>query len=381
MAYELFKEKHHLFRKSVRQFVEREIIPHIETWEKNCAFDLEIFKKLGERGYLGLPYPSEYGGGDKDIIYELIFVEEIARAGSGGVTQSIMTQTTLGTPLLNSLGTHDQKIKYLMPALKGEKITAWAITEPDAGSDIAGIRTSAHRDGEHYVINGTKVFITSGAIADQITLAAKTDMSAGHRGISIFIIERDMPGFEVVKKLKKMGNHPAGTAELLFQEVRVPRENLLGEEGKGFYGIMEVMDRDRILGAAMAAVRAQTALDLSLSFARSTKLAEKSISKHQAIAHKLVEMSTEIELTRQLIYYCAAKHNEGKDCRKEISMVKWYSGEMNNRVCLHALQIHKNLGCIMGYPMERVFRDSRAGTIAGGSTEIMKEVVSRYLEL
>jgi len=381
MAYELFNEEHHLLRQSIRSFVNTEIVPNIEAWEEDEGFDPGIFKKLGKLGYLGIPYPSEYGGGNKDLMSEMVFVEEIARAGSGGLTASIMVHITMATALINTLGSHEQKVKYLVPAIKGERIGAFAITEPNAGSDIANIQTFARKDGGDYVINGTKMYITNGAIADQISLAAKTDRSAGHRGISIFIIEKGMPGFEVMRKLKKMGQHPAGTSELALKDVRVPRENLLGEEGKGFYTIMKVMERDRIISGAMATVRAETALQLTISFAKSKMAFGKPIASYQAVAHKLVEMATEIELTRQLTYYCAAKYNEGKDCRKQIAMVKWYAAEMNNRVCLQALQIHQDLGCTKGYPIERIFRDSRVGTFVGGATEIMKELVAKLMEL
>lgn len=381
MAYELFNDEHNTLRNEIRSFVKTEITPHIEAWEADEAFDLGIFRKLGKLGYLGIPFPSEYGGGSKDVISEMVFVEEIARAGSGGLTASIMVHTTMATPLINALGSHEQKVKYLVPAIKGERIGAIGITEPNAGSDIAGIQTFARRDRENYIINGTKMYITNGAIADQICLVAKTDRSAGHRGISLFIIEKGMPGFEVMRKLKKMGQHTAGTAELALKDVCVPNENLLGEEGKGFYGIMKMMERDRVMAAAMATVRAETALQLTISFSKSKMAFGKTIAKNQAVAHKLVEMATEIELTRQLTYYCAAKYNEGKDCRKQIAMVKWYAAEMNNRICLQALQIHQDLGCTKGYPIERIFRDSRVGTFVGGTTEIMKEVAVKLLEL
>jgi acyl-CoA dehydrogenase len=380
MAYDLFNEEHLLLRQEIRKFVDKEIIPNVEKWEENEAYDTGIFKKMGELGYLGLRYPSEYGGVNKDIISELLFTEEIARAGSGGLTASIMVHTTMATPLIDSLGSHEQKLKYLVPAIKGEKIGAIGISEPNAGSDIAGIQTFARGDGEDYVINGTKLYITSGTFADQITLAAKTDPSAGHKGISLFIIEKGMPGFESMK-LKKMGQHPAGTAELSLKDVRVPRENLLGEEGKGFYAIMKMMERDRIISAAMATTRAQIALDHTISFAKSNVAYSKPIAHSQAVAHKLVEMATEIEATRQLTYYCTARYNEGKDCRKEIAMVKWFAAEMNNRVCYQAIQICRDFGYRKGALIERIVRDSRVGTILGGSTEIMKEIVARLMEL
>lgn len=380
MAYDLFSEEHVLLRQDIRRFVEREILPNIEKWEEDAAYDTGIFRKMGELGYLGLRYPSEYGGGDKDIISELLFTEEIARAGSGGLTASIMVHITMGTALIHGLGTEAQKLKYLVPAIKGEKIGAIGISEPNAGSDIAGIETFARRDGADYVISGTKLYITSGTFADQITLAAKTDLSAGHKGISLFIIEKGMPGFEAMK-LKKLGQHPAGTAELVLKDVRVPRENLLGEEGKGFYAIMKMMDRDRIISAAMATTRAQTALDQAILFAKSHMAYGKPISKSQAVAHKLVEMATEIEAARQLTYYCTARYNEGKDCRKEIAMVKWFAAEMNTRVCYQAIQIHRDLGYQKGALIERLVRDSRAGTILGGTTEIMKEIVAGLMDL
>lgn len=380
MAYDLFNEEHILLRQEIRGFVDKEIRPNIDKWEREESYDTGIFRKMGELGYLGLRYPTEYGGSNKDIISELIFTEEIARAESGGLTASIMVHVTMATALINSLGTHEQKLKYLVPAIKGEKKGAIGITEPNAGSDMAGIQTYARRDGEDYVINGTKLYITSGTFADQITLAAKTNLSAGHKGISLFIIEKEMPGFEAIK-LKKMGQHPAGTAELVLNDVRVPRQNLLGEEGKGFYAIMKMMDRDRIVSAAMATTRAESALNYTISFAKSHLSNGKPIARAQAVAHKLAEMATEIEVTRQFTYYCAARYNEGKDCRKEIAMLKWFAAEMNTRVCHQATQIHGDFGYERGLPIERIVRDSRGGTILGGTTEIMKEIVIGHMDL
>ena len=381
MAYELFNDEHHLWRHSMRDFVNKEIVPNVEAWEEAEEFDPELFKKLGEMGYLGIAFPLEYGGGNKDFIFEMILCEELSRAGSSGLAASIMVHITMATQLINVLGNHEQKIKYLIPAIKGERIGAFAITEPNAGSDIGNIQTFACPDRGDYVINGTKMYITNGTIANQISLAAKTDRSAGYKGISIFIIERGVPGFEVVQKLKKMGHHTGQTAELAFKDVRVPRENLLGDEGKGFYGIMKVMERDRIISAAMSAVRAEKVLQLTISFSKSQHAFGKAIANYQAVGHKLAEMATEIELTRQLAYYSAAKYNEGKDCRKETAMAKWYGAEMNNRICLQALQIHRDLGCVKGYPIERIFRDARLGSFGGGTTEIMKEIIVKLMDL
>jgi len=381
MAYELFNDEHHSWRRSFRDFVNKEIVPNVDAWEEAEAFDPGIFKKLGEMGYLGISFPSEYGGGNKGFIFEMILCEELSRSTLSGLATSIMVHITMATQLLNALGNHEQKVKYLIPAIKGERIGAFAITEPNAGSDIANIDTFARRDGGDYVINGTKMYITNGTIADQISLAAKTDRSAGYKGISTFIIESAVPGFEVVQKLKKMGHHTGQTAEIALKDVRVPRQNLLGEEGKGFYGLMKVMERDRIISAAMSAARAETVLQLTVSFAKSRHAFGKPIANYQAVGHKLAEMATEIELTRQLTYHGAAKYNEGKDCRKESAMAKWYGAEMNNRICLQALQIHRDLGCMKGYPIERIFRDSRLGSFGGGTTEIMKEIIVKLMGL
>ena len=380
MAYELFNDEHYSWRQSVRDFVNKEIVPNVEAWEEAQEFDPGLFKKLGKEGFLGISFPSEYGGGGKDFIFEMILCEELSRGTSGGLAASIMVHTTMATQLIYALGSHEQKVKYLVPAIRGDRIGAFAITEPNAGSDIANIQTFARRDGGDYVINGTKMYITNGTIADQISLAAKTDRSAGYRGISTFIIERGIPGFEVVQKLKKMGHHTGETAEIALKDVRVPRENLLGEEGKGFYGLMKVMERDRIVSAAISAARAEIVLQLTVSFAKSRHAFGKPIANYQAVGHKLAEMATEIELTRQLTYYGAAKYNAGKDCRKESAMAKWYGAEMNNRICLQALQIHRDLGCVKGNPIERIFRDARLGSFGGGTTEIMKEIIVKLMD-
>jgi alkylation response protein AidB-like acyl-CoA dehydrogenase len=381
MAYELFTDEHHLWRQSLRDFVNREIVPNVEAWEEAEALDPYLFKKLGKMGYLGISYPSEYGGGNKDIIFEIILCEEVSRATSGGLAASIMVHTTMAMGLINTLGSHEQKLKYLVPAIKGERIGAFAITEPNAGSDIANIQTYARQESGDYLINGTKTYITNGTIADQFTLAAKTDRSAGYKGISVFVIEKGTPGFEVSRKLKKMGQHTGQTAELALNDVRVPKENLLGIDGKGFYGIMKVMDRDRIVSSSMAAVRGEIVLQHAVSFAKSWLAFGKPIADHQAVRHRLAEMATEIEAARQLTYYGAGKYIEGKDCRKESAMAKWYGAEMNSKVCLQALQLHRDIGCIAGNPIERIFRDARLAPFGGGTTEIMKEIIAKIMDL
>lgn len=383
MAYELFNDEHHLWRQSIRSFMDKEIVPNVEAWEEAETFDLDIFKKLGELGYLGLRFPLEYGGGNKELLDELIFIEEVQRACPAGMCASIHVHCHSATELINDLGSHEQKVKYLVPAIKGEKICAMAITEPNAGSDVAKIETFARRDGGDYIISGEKTYITNGTIADQVTLVATTDPSAGHKGISIFMIEKGMAGFEVAKNLKKMGHHTGHTAELVFRDVRVPKKNLLGEEGKGFYAIAKTLHNGRMLGAAIAVVRAESALDVAVSYAKSRKAFGKRVADSQAVRHKLVEMATEIECARQLTYYCYAKANEGKakDCAKEIAMAKWYAVEVNNRVCVKALQILRDIGCTKAYPVERILRDSRAGSFTGGSIEIMKELIARHMQL
>lgn len=381
MNYQLFSEDHEIFRRTVRKFVENEITPYGDEWEEKEEIPRELFKKMGELGFLGIQYPEKYGGSALDFIYVVVFVEELARSGVGGVRSSVGVHSLMATPPLDILGTEEQKQKYLIPAIKGEMIGALGISEPNAGSDVAGIQTFAVKDGDDYVINGSKIFITNGSFADFVTLAAKTSREKGHKGISLFILDTKTPGFSVGRKLKKMGLHCSGTAELVIEDVRLPKNCLLGEEGRGFYGIMKNFEEERLVAAISNVSAAQFNFELALQYAKERVAFGKPIGKYQVISHKLVDMATEIEATRQLVYYACAKFTQGIPAQKEIAMAKYLSAEMGNRVVYSATQIFGGYGYMKEYPIERSYRDARVATIAGGTTEIMKEIVVKQLGL
>ncbi|MFC1679491.1 acyl-CoA dehydrogenase family protein [Elusimicrobiota bacterium] len=381
VPYELFTPGHEAFRKELREFFSAELIPHVDRWEEAGEFPRELFGKMGERGYLGLPYPQEYGGKEADFPTLIVLAEELARGNSAGVASAIFAHSVMSCLPLHLLGTEEQKRRFLVPAIKGGRIGALAITEPDAGSDASAIETSALKDGDGYVVNGSKMFITNGTHADFVVLTAKTDKTGGPLGISLFVVEKGTPGFSVKRKLEKMGHHTAGTAELAFEDVRVPKENLLGREGRGFHRVIRNFEAERLVISARNVASAQQVFEWTLDYAKRRKAFGKTIGSFQVIAHKLADMATEIEACRQLVYSTVAKFSAGKRCAKEIAMCKCHSGEMANRVCYAATQIFGGYGFLKEFPVERAFRDARAGTITGGTTEIMKEIIRRELRL
>ena len=373
-------EEHNIFRKSVRDFVKKEIRPHAEEWEEDEIYPRDIFKRMGDLGFLGVNYPEEYGGSGADYFYNVVFAEEISKCGTLGFAMSVLVQTDMASPALHHYGTHEQKLKYLRAACSGEKIMAIGITEPNHGSDVASIETKALKKGDHYVINGAKMFITNGTQADLITLAARTG-EKGTRGISLFLFETDTPGFSVGRKLKKLGMHSSDTAELIFEDCVVPAANLLGEENQGFYGVMAGFETERIVGAIMAYTGAEVALDLSLKYARERNQFGRPIGRFQAISHMLAEMTTDIEAARQLTYHAAWLKSDGKPCIKEVQMAKLFASEIANQVASKAVQIHGGYGYMQEYEVERIFRDVRLINIGGGTSQIMKNIISKELDI
>jgi len=373
-------EEHNIFRKSVRDFVKKEIRPHAEEWEENEIYPRDIFKRMGDLGFLGVNYPEEYGGSGADYFYNVVFAEEISKCGTLGFAMSVLVQTDMASPALHHYGTHEQKLKYLRAACSGEKIMAIGVTEPNHGSDVASIETKAVKNGDHYVINGAKMFITNGTQADLITLAARTG-EKGTRGISLFVFETDTPGFSVGRKLKKLGMHSSDTAELIFEDCVVPSANLLGEENRGFYGVMAGFETERIVGAIMAYTGAEVAFDLSLKYARERNQFGRPIGRFQAISHMLAEMTTDIEAARQLTYHAAWLLSDGKSCIKEVQMAKLFAAEIANQVASKAVQIHGGYGYMQEYEVERIFRDVRLINIGGGTSQIMKNIISRELDI
>ena len=375
MYQEYFTEEHQIFRTSVRKFVEKEIKPHIDQWEDEELFPVELYKKAADAGFLGLEYPEAYGGSPCDKFMNIAYTEEMIRAGSVGLVAGLGSYSIAMPPVL-SMGTEKQKQKFLIPVLKGEKISALGITEPNAGSDVANIRTRAVRNGDHYIVNGSKTFITSGCRAHFITTAVRTG-GAGYKGVSLLMIDSSTPGFTVAKKIRKMGWNASDTAELSFVDCRVPVENMLGGEGQGFVGIMINFQNERLALAVMAHAVAELALEESIKYAKTREAFGRTLSGFQVTRHKLVDMATKVEVAKQFNYRVAAKMQAGQDAIRDVSMAKNFACEVCDKVVYDAVQIHGGYGYAREYLVERLYRDSRILGIGGGTTEIMKEIISK----
>jgi acyl-CoA dehydrogenase len=379
-SHPIFTEEHEMFRLSARNFVDKEIAPHADEWEEKGEFPhREIFKRFGELGFLGMSVPEEYGGAGADFVTAIVFAEELVRCYAGGMVASIGLHSTIALPYLAALGTEEQKQKYLVPGVRGENIGALGVTEPNAGSDVASMRTSAVKDGDDYVINGSKMFITNGGIADFVILAAKTDKEAGHGGITLFLVDTDTPGFTVSRKLDKLGWRSGNTVELAFEDVRVPKSAMFGEEGMGFYQIMTHFQAERLYMAARAVGEAQEAVDLAIKYSMEREQFGRPIAKFQVTRHKIAQMATEVEASRQLLYNTIRMHVEGEDCQVEIAMCKLNACEMATSVIDRAIQIFGGYGYMMEYPVQRLWRDARIGPIGGGTSEVQCEIIGRLL--
>ncbi|MEW6261571.1 MAG: acyl-CoA dehydrogenase family protein [Thermodesulfobacteriota bacterium] len=372
-----FDESHRILRQTLAKFVEKEIKPHVEEWEEAGGFPRELYRRAGEVGLLGVGYPEEYGGSGGDVFHMIVAIEELIRCGSGGVAAGLGTHGIAIPPIL-AMGTEEQKKRFVPPVLSGEKVAALGITEPGAGSDVASIRTRAVRDGDGYVVNGSKTFISSGARADIVTLAVRTG-GPGPHGVSLLVVETDTPGFVVSRQLKKMGWWASDTAELAFEDMRVPEANLLGQEGQGFYGIMHNFQMERLTLAVMSNVTAELALQESIKYAKAREAFGRTLAGFQVIRHKLVEMAMLVDVAREYAYRVAAKVNAGLDAVTEVSMAKIFSADACAKVCDAAVQIHGGYGFMREYLVERLYRDSRILSIGGGTSEIMKEVISKRM--
>ena len=372
-----FSEHHDELRKSIRSFVETELAPHAAEWEKDKYFPDWVFSRMGELGFLGLAYPEEYGGGGGDYLCSIVLAEEMTRCGSGGLAMAIAVQTDMAVPPLYKFGNEEQKQRYLVPAIKGEKIFCLGITEPDAGSDVQNISTYAEKVDGGWVVNGRKIFITNGARAHAMTLVAKTDREAGHQGISLFIAETDAPGYKVERTLDKVGMHASDTGEISFTDMFIPDENLLGNQGEGFYNISWELQGERLIGAAGSIEGAKRALEGAIAYALQRETFGKPIAKHQVIRHELADMATEVEAAQQLVYDAAVKVDRGEYPVREITMAKLLTGEVAFRTSDRALQIFGGYGYSMEVPIQRAWRDSRLIRIGGGTDEVMREVIGR----
>ena len=377
-----FGEEHEELRETVRRFVSKEIAPHVDEWEEAREFPRELYRRCAELGFLGLKFPEEYGGQGGTHLHDAVWVEELARSGgSGGVAAGLNAHTSIAMPPIFNFGTEEQKQRWIVPGIAGEKIGALGITEPGAGSDVAGISTFAERVGGGYVVNGSKTFITNGVRADFLVCACKTTQEGGHGGISFLILEREMPGYEVARKLEKMGWHSSDTAELSFTDVEVPEENLLGSENEGFKLIMANFAWERLLMAIGAVGAMQRLIEISVAYANEREAFGRPIGKFQAIRHKVAEMATKAEASRALTYNALRIFHDGHACIKDVTMAKLVTQRAVLEIADEALQIHGGYGYMREYHVERALRDARLGPIGGGTDEIMKEIVGRGLGL
>jgi len=372
----IFTDEHEQLRESIARFCEKELRPHAEKWEET-TFEDWVFPRMGELGYLGLSYPEEYGGQGGDYFASLVLAEEMPKANCGGLSMAVAVQTDMATPPVHLFGTEEQKQRYLVPAIKGEKIACLGITEPDAGSDVAGIKTHAVRDGDDWVINGSKTFITNGHRADYIVLVTKTDPDAGYEGFTLFLVDMDTPGVIREEKLRKLGMHASDTALLAFQDVRVPADAVLGEVGKGFFHIMWELQGERLIGAAGCVSGAQHLFDRTLQYVGERTAFGRPIGKFQVTRHKFAEMATKIETARQMVYTTAWRVQNGEYPVREISIAKLYASRIAFEVADECLQLHGGNGYMKEYGIERAWRDIRLNRIGAGTDEIMLEVIGR----
>jgi len=374
---EYFGRAHDMVRRSVKEFVDKEIVPFVDEWEEKGEFPRALYKKAGDVGLLGVGYPERWGGTPGDIFFQIASSEEVVRCGSGGIAAGLGSLNIALPPIVNH-GTEDQKERFVKPVLCGDKIAALAITEPGGGSDVANLQTTAVRDGNCYVVNGNKTFITSGCRADQITCGVRTGEQGAH-GISLLIIESNTPGYSVSEKLKKTGWWASDTAQIFLDNCCVPVENLIGDENQGFYPIMENFQNERLIMAVMANVTAQIAIEEAIKYAKEREAFGKPLTGFQTMRHKIVDMATLVEVSREFTYRVAAKIDAGHDQIKEISMAKNFACLVSDKVTYDAVQIFGGYGFMRGYAVERLYRDNRILSIGGGTTEIMKEIISKLI--
>ena len=373
-----FTEEHGVFRESFKDFLQKEVVPHIDKWEKTGNIDRFIWRKFGDMGYFGLSYPEEYGGLNLDIFYMVIFLEELQKINSGGFAAAIWAHVYLAMTHVNVEGDVRIKNKYLGASISGEKIGCLCITEPFGGSDVAGMRTTAIRKENSYVINGSKTFITNGVYSDYLIVAAKTDPSSKHAGMSIFIVDRDTPGISATK-LDKLGWKASDTGEIAFDNVVVPSENLMGQEGKGFAYIMQHFALERLIMGINAHARAEYALNYAIKYTSERQAFGKTLDSFQALRHKIADMASQVEMCKEFNYSIAKRLNDGVYVVKEATMSKLISTKMADEVIYDALQLLGGYGYMEEYPMARLLRDSRLGPIGGGTSEILREIIAKII--
>ena len=373
-----FTEEHEAFRASFKDFLQKEVVPYIEKWEKTGTIERFIWEKFGEMGYFGLSTPEEYGGLDLDLFYTVVFLEELQKINSGGFAAAIWAHEYLAMTHLNEEASELIKQKYLVPSVEGKMIGCLCVTEPFGGSDVAGMRSTAIKNGNTYILNGSKTFITNGVYSDYLIVAAKTDPSDKYKGISLFVVDRDTPGISATK-LDKLGWRASDTGEIAFDNVVVSEENLLGDEGKGFPYIMQHFASERLIMGVNAHARAEYAFDYTVKYMRERVAFGKSLDKFQALRHNIAEMASKIDMCKEYNYSIAKRLNDGQYVVKEASMSKLLSTKMADEVIYDALQMLGGYGYMEEYPMARLLRDSRLGPIGGGTSEILKEIIAKII--
>jgi len=381
MRRDIFSSEHELFREQFRRFAEREIVPKIPVWNQQGMSDRETWRLAGEAGFLGASQPVEYGGGGGDFLFDAIVMEEMAYLRAHAMMISLHSDICM--PYLTTYGTEQQKRKYLVPAIRGELILGIAMTEPGAGSDLAGIQTRAERRGDHYILNGTKTFISNGQIADLFIVVAKTDPTAvpPHRGISLFLVEAASPGFRRGRKLDKLGLRGQDTSELAFEDCVVPAENLLGQEGQGFRMLMEKLQQERLCIAVASVASCRRALDDTIEYVRQRRAFGQPIAAFQNTQFKLAELATEVEIGQAFVDKLLVAHCRGEDIVKEVSMAKWWTTDLQKRLTSECLQLHGGYGFMLEYPIAMDYADAAVQTIYAGTNEIMKVIIARRMGL
>ncbi len=365
-------------RRQTRTFVENEVLPHGDAWEEAGHVPRHVLRKMGEIGFFGLRHPARYGGIEQGPLTSLVFAEELGRSTFSGFAATVLVHTDLAAPYLINYGSEEQMDRFMGRMISGEAIAALAVTEPDAGSDVAALRTSARRDGDGYVLNGTKMFITNGVYADLVFVAARTDPAAkASRGISLFIVEKGTEGFRVGRALDKLGWRSSDTAELIFEDCWVPAANLVGEEHGGFYAIMHNFQNERLVLGGVAIGEAQKAIELTIDYTRQRKAFGSRLYDKQTVRHRLAMLQAEVEAGRQLIYHAGWLLERGEEAVREVSMCKAFIGELVNRVMYACVQFHGGMGYMGETAIERMFRDARIASIGGGATEVMLEEIAK----
>ena len=373
-----FREEHHLFRQSIRDFIEKEVVPNATIWEKQGFIPTEVWHRMGELGFLGINHPEQSGGSGADFFFSVVYLEELARSTMGGFTSAVSVHQYMATAHIARVGSDYLKEKFLNPSVNGRLWGALGISEPGAGSDVAAIRTTAVRDGDHYIINGSKTFITNGVNGDFITLACKTKPDAGASGISLIVVEKGTPGFTATN-LDKMGWHSSDTGELAFDEVRVPVTNMVGQENQGFYYIMDSFQLERLVAAILAIGGARHAMEITLKYLDEREAFGRKLNRYQVLRHRLVDLATELEAAEQYVYYTSWLFDRGQFAVRECSMAKLLTSELGKKMADACLQCFGGYGFMEEYPIARMYRDARAATIVGGTSEIMREIIAKMM--